>query len=539
MRAPDDFSDNNFPALSQLPLPAEMHAWDAAAVNLGLPEVLLMENAGRAAFSVLCRHVSEISGKDVWLFMGSGNNGGDAASLARALLEANARPLVLHIRPLNTYKGVAAKHIRMAKAAGVPFVPLKRHPLENPPEILVDGLLGTGFSGVLRPELQKNIENINHITSFSPRFVLALDIPSGLDAATGLPAPVAVRASATVSFAAAKPGLLLPWARQWTGRVHVRPIGIPARIRASLPCSAYLLDGRMIPPAVPQNSYKNSYGHVLVLGGAQGYSGAAHLAARAALRAGAGLVTALAPAANVSEIKNNCPEIMTCALRSSNTGQWPEKIPPELHELGKRCTAFVAGPGLGRGDDAARFLTSLMSLKRPPTVFDADALMLFANYPTLLQRINDTDILTPHPGEAAALLLCDTKTVQADRESALKKLCGLCAGVILLKGAGTLVGQKGKPLLISPYDVPQLAVGGSGDVLSGCLGALLAQAGSTQSSLYLAGTGVVLHALAGRRCALMWPERGNTACDIADALPLTRADLTRQKPDRELLPWPE
>ncbi|MGE9986104.1 NAD(P)H-hydrate dehydratase [Desulfovibrio sp. SGI.169] len=540
MRSSADF----FKFLPPLPLPAEMRAWDAAAVRLGLPEVLLMENAANAAFEVLRVYRPHLAGQTVWLFMGSGNNGGDAVCLARRLLDAGARPLVLHTKTLGAYRGVTARHLRIARAAGVAFAPLARHEWQEPPNILVDGLLGTGFTGELRPALRALIGRINQLAS--SRFVLALDIPSGLNGTNGQPSPVAVRATVTVSFAAAKPGLLLPSARPWTGRLHVRDIGIPAATRAASPCGAYLLDGHCLRalPDPPQNSYKNSFGHLLVLGGAPGMGGAAHLAARAALRAGAGLVTAAAPAAALADIKSNWPEIMTLPLTGAGASRWPDMPAEELQTICARHTALVVGPGMGRGEDAARFLGTLLHLpRRPPTVFDADALMLLARSPALLEQVTERDILTPHPGEAAALLACATGEIQAARPVALASLCSRCAGVVALKGAGTLVGQAGAPLLLSPYDAPQLAVGGAGDVLAGCLGGLLARGDLAEwPSISLAGVGVSLHALAGRFCAAVWPQRGNRASELADALPMVRAKIANgalDQPRQERLPWPE
>lgn len=531
--------------LPPLPLPAEMRAWDAAAVRLGLPEVVLMENAANAAFEVLRAYRPHLVGQTVWLFMGSGNNGGDAACLARRLQDAGARPLVLHAKALSAYKGVTAKHLRIARSAGVSFAPLAGHKWQEPPDILVDGLLGTGFTGELRAALRTIVERINQLAS--SRFVLALDIPSGLNAINGRPSPVAVRATATVSFAAAKPGLLLPWARPWTGRLHVRHIGIPAVTRAASPCSAYLLDGHCLRalPGPPENSHKNSFGHLLVLGGAPGLGGAAHLAARAALRVGAGLVTAAAPAAALADIKSNWPEIMTLPLTAADAGRWPAIPAEELQKICDRHTALVVGPGMGRGEDALRFLDVLLNLsrRRPPTIFDADALMLLARRPALLKLVTERDILTPHPGEAAALLNCAAGEVQAGRSAALTGLCSLCAGVVVLKGAGTLVGQRDMPLLISPYDVPQLAVGGSGDVLAGCIGGLLARGDLAEwPGISVTGMGVALHALAGRFCAATWPQRGNRASELADALPVIRAELinhTTDQPPQERLPWPK
>ncbi|MDR2056343.1 MAG: NAD(P)H-hydrate dehydratase [Desulfovibrio sp.] len=522
-------TDADFAAsLPPLPLPREMRLWDAGAVALGLPEVLLMENAGRAAFDVLRQHVPDIAGERVWLFMGGGNNGGDAACLARHLLDAGARVLVSHIKPLGEYRGAAARHIRLAKAAGVPFAPLRRRIPDCAPAILVDGLTGAGLSGGLRPPLPELVEKIN---GFPARFVLALDIPSGLNGVTGLPSPVAVKADATATFAAAKPGLILPWARAFTGRLHIREIGIPACVRSQAPCSARLLDARCLAhlPELPENAYKNRFGHVLVIGGVPQYSGAAHLAARAALRAGAGLVSVAAPAEAEGLIKNGLPEIMSLPLGEPGSRTWPGALPEKLLELLNRCDALVIGPGLGRGHDARAFLSAALSLPgRPPAVVDADALMLLAGQAQLLRHIAGDDIITPHPGEAAALLGTTAQAVQADRFAALGALCRLLPCAVILKGAGSLAGKTDRPVFISPYDIPQLAAGGSGDVLAGCLGALLACGRPPASaSLSFAGMGVALHALAGLECAASCPKRGNTAGEIADAIPRARAKAAR------------
>ena len=228
--------------------------------------------------------------------------------------------------------------------------------------------------------------------------------------------------------------------------------------------------------------------------------------------------------------------------------QWPHALPEALVELLARCAALVVGPGMGRGSDAADFMDALLRLPhRPPTVFDADALVLLAGRPYLLERLGEHDVLTPHPGEAAALLGCTAAEIQADRQGSLARLCGLCRGVVVLKGAASLVGQAQAPTLLCPYDVPQLAVGGSGDVLAGCIGGLLVrmlpamrmQAAATQphsnarkhnnstaTGLLLpahivTGQAVALHALAGKSLAVQWPFRGNTPSALADALPHT------------------
>ena len=527
-----------------LPLPQEMAAWDARAFELGLPGCMLMENAARAALAVLRRYVPHLEGKHVWLFMGGGNNGGDAAALARHLHDARALPVVGHLKPLSSFRGAAADHIRMARAVGVPFVNLAatlRHGDAAPaalsarlgrrlapddtarrPHICVDGLLGTGFHGNLRPDLHTLIAALNFLSPQS--FLLSLDIPSGLDGADGLPCPIAVQAHATATFAAAKPGLVLPHARPWTGRLHVCDIGMPRSIRENGPCSV-----RLLPPDAPARfaapmpqGYKNSYGHVAIIGGAGGLSGAAHLAARAALRAGAGLVTALVPAPSAPAVKGGLAEIMTLALPSPDAAApWRSAWTEEAAALLLRCDALAVGPGMGRGDDALHFLKEILEEEnRPPAVFDADALMLLAREPHLLSRLTSRDILTPHPGEAAALLGWTTREIQTQRRRALAALAAQSPAAVVLKGAGSLAAQGDSPQLLCPVDVPQLSVGGSGDVLAGCAAALLARTRAPEGSALAAlGAALRLHAAAGRQCATRFPRRGNGATELAEALP--------------------
>lgn len=535
-------------SLPPLPTPQEMRDWDQAAVALGTPEMVLMENASREACAVLRQCRGDLRGQRVLLFMGNGNNGGDAACLARHLLDAGALPLVLHTRPLSHCRGVTARHVRLSRACGVPFALLPRRDARPNSQgglcwecvagsewrrspVLVDGLLGTGFTGELRDSLAGLIRQIN--TCRDHAFILALDVPSGLDATTGRPCPTAVRAHATVTFQAAKPGLCLPEAQAFTGTLHVRNIGIPLCVRQAHAPSFRLLDrscAALFPPA-PPSAYKNAFGHALILGGAPGLSGAAHLTARAALRIGAGLVSAAAPKGMGAEIKNGLPDIMTPSLGEGS--DWPTRLPESLKQLAQHCTALAVGPGLGRTPRAAALPELLLALPhRPPTVWDADALYALGGAPELLEQLSPEDVLTPHPGEAARLLGIDARAVQADRVGALRELASRTPALCVLKGAGTLLLRHGGPIGLSPYDAPNLAVAGSGDVLAGCLAGLLARGADAASAAALA---VVLHAEAGRALAEDYPYRGNTAAQIADALPAAVALLRDATPPESRL----
>lgn len=406
--------------------------------------------------------------------------------------------------------------------------------------VVVDGLLGTGFTGPVRPTLAALMEEVNHRTNHDTRpFVLALDIPSGLDADSGVPSPLALRADATVTFQAAKPGLYMPSAHPYTGRVHTVDIGIPPCVQEAASPAFRLLDVRhgngpacmgALDPIAASKSYKNAFGHVLVLGGSTGLAGAAHLAARAALRSGAGLVSVAAPAASCTDIRAGLPDIMTLPLHvptasggnaKTADAAWPDSLPPALVELMGRCTALVIGCGMGRTPDTAAFLHAVLTHpQRPPAIVDADAL-----HSLPLHALTVHDVLTPHPGEAAALLRTNSVAIQSDRAAAVRALCALSPATWVLKGANTLIGQQGQSILISPYVVPNLAVGGTGDVLSGCAGALMARKKKEHTGLEIAALAVILHAEAGLCLAGGYPLRGNLASQVADALPDALATL--------------
>lgn len=509
-----------------LPTAQQMRQWDAGAAEAGLPTLLLMENAAHAALEVLQQCTGAVRGKTVWLTMGSGNNGGDAAALARLLDDAGAYPLLLHSKPLHAYTGAAGKHLKMARAAGIACCPVARHSWNSrPPHILIDGLLGTGLQGAMRPASAAVVAQCNALREHS--FILALDIPSGMESLNGLPCPDAVRAHATVTFEAAKPALMLPHAATFTGQVYTRPVGIPRRVRAALPPDYYGIVpacAALLPTPAAQ-SHKNSFGHVLVLGGAEGMRGAAHLTARAALRSGCGLVSIAAPhgeqGSACAELRLDIPDIMTLPLHSI---WWPEQLPSAWQQALLASNAVVLGPGMGRSPQAAALCAAVLALpQRPRAVVDADALFALAHAaPLLAPRLRADDCITPHPGEAARLLGISNTAVQADRFAAHQALQRRYGCLCVLKGAGTLVGSAGQPCGIAPYAVPNLALAGSGDILAGCIASLMAQGMETTLATALA---VLLHATAGTMLAKAYPQRGNLSRDTADALPAARAFL--------------
>lgn len=459
-----------------LPTSEHMSRWDSKAQELGLPGTVLMENAARSAFQLLLKEFPDLGRRHCALLVGSGHNGGDAVAIGRYLLEAGIPVTAYLIKDASSYRGACAEQLTLAQKLGLELCDVKELLLGHRHcDLLLDGLLGTGFTQPLRQDLCELIQKLNAL-SFT--HVVAIDIPSGLSADTGQPEPVALAASLTICMSATKKGLVLPCAKPLTGKVVAVPIGLPGCVRDTLPADTYLMAHKFgrLSSSMPSNSYKNTYGHVGIIGGGDiSHTGAAHLAARAALRAGAGLVSTIAKASTGERITRDLAEIMLCSLKEL-ADTWPKDIPQVLLELFPRLSSLVIGPGMGLGEDARDFLALILSRRpRPPMVVDADALMLLAQNPNLLCDLQDCDILTPHPGEAAALIGWTSKQVQQDRYAALESLTNLCPAVIVLKGAATLIGQKGVATLVSPWDIPSLAIGGAGDVLAGLLGALVAQ----------------------------------------------------------------
>ena len=533
-----------------LPTPEEMRRWDETAHRqFGIPPLLLMENAAQAALNELRRHISLTPDTRILIFMGRGNNGGDGAALARLVQDEGCTVLVYSLAPLHDMQGAAGRHVAMARALGInvldgssfnePVLPLEW----RTPHVIVDAIAGTGLRGTLRPNVQTLISFINRSRDAS--FVFSLDIPSGLCGLAGRPMPDAVRAHATVCFEAGKPGLFFPEAGEYTGFLAVRRVGIPIAVRGTVPPSWELLapEHGTWPPPSPFR-HKGDGGKVLIVGGSASMAGAPMLAALGSLRAGAGLVHAACPGGIAAY---DFPEVQ--AHRIGKDSVWQERDARALLELIEALTpdALVIGPGLGRTLAACEIVKAVLEKKRrPPAIVDADALYCFrrekggpvadSGAPSALPLglLHKNDIITPHPGEMARLLppeACGSNTdtrartawVQANRPEALQALTAQCNAIVVLKGAGTLIGRKGMATVLCPTAVSSLAVGGSGDVLSGICGALVA---AGLASTDAAKLGVYLHARAGELLMRVSPL-GHTAGEIAHAVPAVWKELCK------------
>lgn len=544
-----------------LPSPDEMSRWDRLTESqYGIPALVLMENAAREAFHVLKAGHGIWPGMRVLVLAGSGNNGGDGVALARMLYNSGCAVRIVTLKPQTEYSGMALEHYEAAIRAGVEVMcltdkdslPGKGGPdgSDESPDVIVDAVFGVGFKGPVRAPAIKLISYMNRM---SASYIFSLDIPSGLNAVSGRPEPVAVRASLTATFGAAKSGLTLPWARPYTGTLKICDIGIPLTLMQDRPPLRRLVYPRagLLPQTSPY-AHKGQKGHVLVIGGSPGLVGAPFLSALAAARSGVGLITVAAPEAVCAEACHRSPEIMTIPLPAKDwagvvNGPGLEVLKNSILDMAQN-SAIVLGPGLGRDQGAAALVKAIVTMhSRPPLVLDADGLFPFRALPPeelegseylSLSLLKECDVATPHPGEMNRLLsgsvaenaciytelnrpfTSSDLVVQEGREAGLKAAIAHTYAAVLLKGPGSIAGKAGEPMSIASFATEALGVGGSGDVLAGVIAALLARRpikdfGSDKA----AALGAWLHGRAGELCARKFPAGGNLAGDIAEMLP--------------------
>lgn len=470
---------------------SQVREFDRIAIEeLGIPGGVLMERAGEGAFRALRETWPDA--REITVLAGLGNNGGDGYVIARLAQEAGLSPRVLQLGDPERISGDARDHAMRYRATGAAWELFERLPRHT--DVIVDALLGTGLD---RPVNGRWAELIRAVNSHQAS-VLSVDIPSGLDADTGEILGEAVAADVTVTFIALKRGLFTAEGPAVCGNIVFERLGVPHSVYRREVLAARRLDWRrqetLLPPR-RRSAHKGDFGHVLVIGGNRGFAGAARLAAEAAARSGAGLVSLATRPENVPAVVGSRPEIMALGVESA----------ADLDELLERATVVALGPGLGR-DEWAESLWRAGLENGLPAVVDADALNLLAGEP---RRGNW--ILTPHPGEAARLLGTSVPAVQADRFAAAEALQARFGGVVVLKGAGTLVRSGGtRPPAVCSQGNPGMASGGMGDVLTGLIAGLAAQGFDDEQA---AETGVTLHAAAADRAAGSG-ERGLLATDL-------------------------
>jgi len=496
----------------------QMQQFDQEAVlTYKVASLLLMENAGRGAADMIRVHHPNTT--RVLVCAGHGNNGGDGWVVARQLRIHGLDVSVLADAPRGS-SGDASSMRQAYEALGGRVDPLTPELLEArlgelDPErsLLVDALFGTGLDRDVEGVLEQVILTINQSTL--P--VVSLDIPSGLDADTGRVLGRAVRATTTISFGHLKLGLLTPGGAEHTGHVEVVHIGVPGALVERVGYSARALELPDLCRALPERrraQHKVDSGRVLVVAGSEGTLGAAHLTAHGALRAGAGLVSLLNRAAVVDKFEAQTREVMTARLDTGN-------LAASLEAHAANCHVLAMGPGLGVNATTLELVHAALRLECVK-VLDADALSVLGTDLSALQAARGQLILTPHPGEAGRLLGTSASDVEANRMSALERLVAASGASVILKGAHTLIGAPGQLPVVSSTGSAVLAVGGSGDVLTGIIAAL-AVGGDAFRAAWL---GAGLHGLCGDSwVARSGADRGLFASEIADELPRVFAQL--------------
>jgi NAD(P)H-hydrate epimerase len=477
----------------------------------GIEGIELMHRAGRALFEATRTHYP---GHGNWLvFCGAGNNGGDGYVVARMAREAGMTASVCALRPVESLSGDAATAAqRWLEAGGA----VQDWPVPEGLrfDLIVDALLGTGLTGPVRGDFAAAAEWIN--TSGVP--VSAADIPSGLNADTGIGMGSTVKADLTVTFVGRKRGLYTADGPDFTGQLEFSNLQIPEEIGLSIADSGILIREYILRNHLrkrPRNSHKGSFGHVVAIGGNAGMSGAVRLCGEAALRSGAGKVTLATHPSHAPFINTHCPELMVKAVQDGNG----------MGDLPGQADILVVGTGLGQSSWSRDLFETAMELA-VPMVIDADGLNLLATAQAgdieRLRNLAGRRILTPHPAEAGRLLGKSSSAIQADRVAAAQDLAVRYAAVVVLKGCGTVIADPHGNYAICALGNPGMATAGTGDVLAGVIAALAGQDADADvpSRLWTAAlTGVVAHAAAGDLVAAQQGERGMLASDITGRLP--------------------
>lgn len=502
----------------------QMRAFDAAAIEAGVPSVVLMENAGKNAAAVIAEHLEESGGTRALVLAGPGNNGGDGYVVARHLAADGFDVRVLSTTAPDALRGDAQHQAAAWRAVGGTVedvsgddgMTIVRDALSelDDGDVAIDALLGTGLDRPVRGRIGDVIAAVDD----AGVDVVALDVPSGIDANTGAVLGVAIRAVLTVTFAHLKCGLFTSTGAEHAGVVERVDIGVPDDLPESVESAAWVVESDDVAEHVSFRSvstHKNKAGHVVVVAGSPGKIGAALLVARGALRAGAGLCTLASRPEAATALEQRVLEEMTARID-------PARVEASLDEVLARANAVVIGPGLGLDDVAHAIVQHVVMNWDGVKVVDADALSCIAERGLDLTKARGQLVLTPHPGEMGRLLKISAGDVETDRFSALERAVRLTGAVVLLKGPRTLIGAPGEAPLVNASGTPALATAGSGDVLAGVLGALCCSMPPRAAAM----TAAHVHGLAAERWgAQHGADRGLLAHEVADGVPGVLAGL--------------
>jgi hydroxyethylthiazole kinase-like uncharacterized protein yjeF len=500
-----------------------MAALDASTIDSGTPGAVLMERAGRAVAASALRLLGGRYGKRAVVVCGKGNNGGDGFVAARALKHEGVRTLCAFVGDSTAVKGDAARHRDLFLRSGGRIVPFSKSVLEGA-DLVIDALFGTGFRGEVTGSAAEAIEAINE----SPASVVAVDIPSGINGESGKVVGAAVQADVTVVMGAEKIGTASGSGGVHAGRVEVADIGIDLAnafeggvgIEREGAWMAEPTDVARVLPAARVDSHKRSRGSVAMLGGSEGMSGAVILAARGAIRMGAGYATVGTTRSVEAIVSEVLPEVLTSVL--TDEPQLGRDCLGTFKPVLERATSLAIGPGLGRGREQQDLLKAVTSEVDLPLVIDADGLNAMVEIEVDVSKQKAPPVLTPHPAELARLQETTVEQIQGFRLNAAREAAIDEESIVVLKGFRTVVAHPDGRLVVIPTGSSHLATAGTGDVLTGAIAALLAAGVDPFEAAWAAA---FVHGLAGDIAAERVGGRGAVAWDVAEALPLAIARL--------------
>ncbi len=499
--------------------PEKMREYDDYAITKwGIPSAVLMENAGRSTYRLLKEEYLK-GRRRVAIFCGHGNNGGDGFVVARYALRDGFETEVFLLADPSSLKGDALLNMDLYCSLGGRILPIEGDPGRaavglKKCDLIVDAIFGTGLAKEVRGAQRAVIEGMNA----SGKPIIAIDIPSGLDGERGIPLGVAVKATHTYTYGSPKVGQLLHPGVTYRGKLTVIDIGLPSSAHEESPAGANLVDGAMLRGFYrgrPPEAHKGMFGHLVVIAGSIGKTGAAVMASTAALKIGAGLVTLVCPASLNPIVAGKLVEAMTYPVDDGDRGFLTEASYEGILEFASHKDVVVLGPGLGRSEETMALVRKLYVELDLPFVIDADGINAFVGHLDLLKEKGGKTLLTPHPGEFGRLVAMGVKEVNADRLNAGRAFALEHKASLVLKGAPTITFSEGGEAFFNPTGNPALSKGGTGDVLTGFIGGLASQGYEMQDAALLA---VYLHGYIADTWALEHTEMDLMAQDLISGL---------------------
>ncbi|MBR4908616.1 MAG: NAD(P)H-hydrate dehydratase [Acidaminococcaceae bacterium] len=497
----------------QILLAEEMRALDRAAEEeIGIPGLVLMENAGRAVADASEKLLGSCSHKKIVIFAGKGNNGGDGSGAGRWLHNRGAELILVLAGLAEELSGSAADELQYYLTCSaqllevtdaddnLQFAEIEKYLIQA--DLIIDGLLGTGFNGKMRSLFGRLCRCINQAKANNPNCrVLAIDIPTGVNADTGAADKDAVRADMTVTMALPKLGLYLYPGADCVGELRVADIGMPASLLKEAAGNRFLITKDRVKamlPERPKNAHKGTAGRVAVAAGSYGYVGAAALCSFAAVKGGAGLVTLLTPENAREVLAVKLTEVMVKGLPAAEDPLVSSAAMDVVSEVLEKADVLAIGPGFGISEETGNLVREILATSHVPCVIDADAITALQNHTELLSHMLAEKVLTPHPGEMARITGLPVATVERERVEVARSYAEKWQAVIVLKGVPTVVALPDGTVFLNTTGTPAMATGGSGDVLTGLISALIGQGLPVADA---AVAGVYLHGLAGELAA--------------------------------------